>query len=236
MMSKMVPSSRRRPGPVGSTRCKMASGWPQTSTGGLLRAGYACAMLYLASQSPRRRELLAQIGVAFETIDVDVPEMRAADESPRAYVERVARGKARAGLDAAMRRDPHAVVLGADTEVVLDDRVFGKPRDAADAAAMLRALSGRTHDVISVVCCASTTEERLATCTSAVTFAELDAGEIERYVATGEPFGKAGGYAIQGRAAALIDHLSGSYSGVMGLPLFETMRLLRGLAGWRDGR
>lgn len=183
-------------------------------------------MLYLASQSPRRRELLAQVGMVFETIDVDVPEIRAADESPRAYVERVARAKARAGLEAAINRDPGAVVLGADTEVVLDDRVFGKPRDDADAAVMLRALSGCTHDVISVVCCVSAQGERVATCTSAVTFAELEATTIEHYVATGEPFGKAGGYAIQGRAAAFIAHLSGSYSGVMGLPLFETLQLL----------
>jgi septum formation protein len=184
-------------------------------------------MFWLASQSPRRRELLAQVGMVFETIDVDVPEVRAADESPQAYVERVARGKARAGLETVVGRDPDAVVLGADTEVVLDDRVFGKPRDGADAAAMLRALSGRTHDVISVVCCASARDEHIATCTSAVTFAELDDRAIATYVATGEPFGKAGGYAIQGRAAAFIAHLAGSYSGVMGLPLFETMQLLR---------
>ena len=192
-------------------------------------------MLYLASQSPRSRELLAQIGVVFETVDVNVPEVRATDESPQAYVERVAREKARAGLEAVMGADSDAVVLGADTEVVLDDRVFGKPRDAADAAAMLRALSGRTHDVISVVCCASAQDERIATCASAVTFAELDTGEIERYASTVEPFGKAGGYAIQGRAAGFIAHLSGSYSGVMGLPLFETVRLLREVAHGRDG-
>ena len=191
-------------------------------------------MLYLASQSPRRRELLAQIGVAFETIDVDVPEVRGANESPQAYVERVAREKARAGLQIVAERDSNAFVLGADTEVVLDDRVFGKPRDAADAVAMLRALSCRTHDVISVVCCASRKDERIAMCASAVTFAELDEVEIERYVATGEPFGKAGGYAIQGRAAGFVAHLSGSYSGVMGLPLFETMRLLREMDVWRD--
>lgn len=192
-------------------------------------------MLYLASQSPRRRELLAQIGMAFDTVDVDVSEVRAADESPQAYVERVAREKARAGLQVVVERDSNAIVLGADTEVVLDDRVFGKPRDGADAAAMLHALSGCTHTVISVVCCASVQGERIAACASAVTFAELDTGEIERYVATGEPFGKAGGYAIQGRAAGFVAHLSGSYSGVMGLPLFETMRLLREAANWRAG-
>ena len=192
-------------------------------------------MLWLASQSPRRRELLAQIGAALETIDVDVPEVRGAGESPQVYVERVAREKARAGLERVIRRDPDALVLGADTEVVLDDRVFGKPRDPAQAAAMLRALSGRTHDVMSIVCCAGIQGERIATSVSAVTFAELDERAIADYVATGEPFGKAGAYAIQGRAAAFIAHLSGSYSGVMGLPLFETVRLLREAGDWRDG-
>jgi septum formation protein len=191
-------------------------------------------MLWLASQSPRRRELLAQIGIAFETIDVDVPEVRGVDESPPDYVERVAREKAREGLGAVTGRDPDAVVLGADTEVVLDDRVFGKPRDAADAVAMLRALSGRTHDVVSVACCANAQGERVAACVSAVTFAKLDATAIDAYVATGEPFGKAGGYAIQGLAAGFIAHLSGSYSGVVGLPLFETVGLLRGAGAWRD--
>lgn len=184
-------------------------------------------MLYLASQSPRRRELLAQIGVDFEIVDLDVPEVRGANEPPRAYVERVACGKARAGLQAVIARDPHAIVLGADTEVVLDERVFGKPHDAEAAAAMLRALSDRTHVVISVVCCATASAENVAVCESAVTFAELDERAIADYVATREPFGKAGGYAIQGRAGAFVAHLSGSYSGVMGLPLFETARLVR---------
>jgi septum formation protein len=185
-------------------------------------------MLYLASQSPRRRELLAQIGIEFEIVDVDVPEVRGANEAPCAYVERVARAKARAGLQAAITRDPHPIVLGADTEVVLDERVFGKPHDAEGAAAMQRALSGRTHVVISAVCCATALAENIAVCESAVTFAELDERAITDYVATREPFGKAGGYAVQGRAAAFIVRLAGSYSGVMGLPLFETARLLRG--------
>ena len=184
-------------------------------------------MLYLASQSPRRHALLRQLGVAFEIVDVDVPEVRGAGESPRKYVERVAREKASAGLDAVRGRDPAAAVLGADTEVVLDGRVFGKPRDGDDAAAMLRALSGRTHEVVSVVCCARQGALALAASVSEVTFADIGAAAIARYVATGEPFGKAGGYAIQGKAAAFIAHLSGSYSGVMGLPLFETARMLR---------
>lgn len=183
-------------------------------------------MLYLASRSPRRRELLAQLELPFEPLDVEVPELRGPGETPQAYVERVARAKASAGLQAVRALDPEARVLGADTEVVLEGRVFGKPRDDADAAAMLRALSGRAHRVVSVVCCASRQPIRVATCESEVTFAALDDARIARYVATGEPFGKAGGYAIQGRAAAFIAHLSGSYSGVMGLPLFETAILL----------
>lgn len=192
-------------------------------------------MLYLASQSPRRRELLTQIGATFSVVDVDVPEVRALGETPRAYVERVARAKARAGLAAAVAGDPQAVVLGADTEVVLDGRVFGKPRDGQAAAAMLRELSGRTHTVISVVCCATAAAENLAACESRVTFAPLDKRTIARYVATAEPFGKAGGYAIQGRAAAFVSHLDGSYSGVMGLPLHETAGLLRASGAWDDG-
>ncbi|MGH8145724.1 MAG: Maf family protein [Rhodanobacteraceae bacterium] len=184
-------------------------------------------MLYLASQSPRRHALLQQLGVAFEVVDVNVPEMRRPDESPCGYVERVARAKAQAGWQAMSVRDPAAVVLGADTEVVLDDRVFGKPRDADAAAAMLRALSSRTHRVISIVCCARAGAAEVVVCESEVTFTDLDEDAIARYVATGESFGKAGGYAIQGRAAGFIEHLSGSYSGVMGLPLFETAALLR---------
>lgn len=193
--------------------------------GGFARARHA--MLYLASQSPRRRELLKQLGVDHRTLDVDVPERRGDGESPLDYVRRVARDKARAGL-AALPDAADAVVLGSDTEVVLDGEVFGKPADAAQAAAMLRRLSGRTHAVVSVVWALSATRARCETCQSAVRFAPLDEAAIAAYVGTGEPFGKAGGYAIQGRGAALVEHLEGSYSGVMGLPLFETARLLRG--------
>ncbi len=165
-------------------------------------------MLYLASQSPRRRELLAQLGVAFEALPVDVAEVRATNEPAQTYVERVARDKAVAGLALVIERDPDATVLGADTEVVLDDRVFGKPRAAADAAAMLRALSGRTHRVISAACCVDARREQKATSVSEVAFAPLSEQEINTCVATGEPFGKAGAYAIQGRAAAFIAHLA----------------------------
>ncbi|MEI7037773.1 Maf family protein [Fulvimonas yonginensis] len=183
-------------------------------------------MLYLASRSPRRRELLLQLGVDHAVLEVDVPEQRAADESPERYVSRVAHDKARAGL-ATLRERDGAVVLGSDTEVVLDDEVFGKPADAGQAGAMLRRLSGRTHRVISAVWALSATQERHALCVSRVRFARLEEEAIARYVASGEPFGKAGAYAIQGRGAAWVEHLDGSYSGVMGLPLFETARLLR---------
>lgn len=185
-------------------------------------------MLYLASQSPRRRDLLEQLGATFAVLDVDVPEQRAADEPPQDYVQRVARDKARAGLALLATGDRDgAVVLGADTEVVLDGDVFGKPRDAIDAATMLRRLSGRTHEVISAVWLVGAKREHGEVCVSQVRFATLDEAAIAAYVATGEPFGKAGAYAIQGRGAALIEHLQGSYSGVMGLSLFETARLLR---------
>jgi septum formation protein len=185
-------------------------------------------MLYLASQSPRRRDLLGQLGATFSVLDVDIVEQRAVDESPHDYVQRVARDKAKEGL-AALDADQRAtaVVLGADTEVVLDGDVFGKPGDAADAAAMLRRLSGRTHEVISAVWLVSDDREAGEICISKVRFALLDDATIDAYVASGEPFGKAGAYAIQGRGATLIEYLEGSYSGVMGLPLFETARLLR---------
>jgi len=185
-------------------------------------------MLYLASQSPRRKQLLEQLGVAFELLQVDVPEIRQPGEAAEGYVCRVARNKALAGLAAVSDRGDYAIVLGADTEVVLDDRVFGKPCDAEDAAAMLRALSGQTHRVISTVWCVDASGQQFATSVSEVRFADLSEAAVAAYVATGEPFGKAGAYAIQGRAAVFIAHLSGSYSGVMGLPLYETARLLAG--------
>lgn len=185
-------------------------------------------MLYLASQSPRRRELLGQLGANFSILDVDVEEVPFPEEPPIAYVERVARDKALAGRELLTRdAQAEALVIASDTEVVLDRRVFGKPKDADDAAGMLQALSGRTHEVISAVCVVSGKREKGDVCVSRVRFAPLSEAEITAYVATGEPFGKAGAYAIQGRGATLIEHLEGSYSGVMGLPLFETARLLR---------
>lgn len=184
--------------------------------------------LFLASQSPRRRELLRQIGFDFDVLDVDVPERREPGETPADYVSRVAREKAGAGL-LQVAAVPGAIVIGADTEVVLDDDVFGKPADAADALAMLRRLSGRAHEVLSAVWCISASREEHALSISTVEFAALSDADIMAYVATGEAFGKAGAYAIQGRAAAFISRLDGSHSAVMGLPLHETALLLRRL-------
>ena len=186
-------------------------------------------MLHLASQSPRRRQLLEQIGVPFAVLDVEVAEQRAARESPHEYVSRVARDKARAGW-ASLGHAGDAVVLGADTEVVLGHSIFGKPRDAKDAAAMLERLSGRTHDVMTAVAVRWEDRTDVEVSVSRVTLRKLTRAEIDRYVASGEPLDKAGGYAIQGLAAAFITRLEGSYSGVMGLPLAETATLL-GRAG-----
>ncbi len=187
-------------------------------------------MLYLASRSPRRSELLARLGVPFRALDLEVPEVRRPGEPAEAYVRRVALDKAQAGL-ALVGDDPQAVVLGSDTEVVLEDRVYGKPVDAADAAAMLRSLAGRTHQVITVVALAAAGRHALETVVSEVSFAPISDAQIAAYVATGEPMGKAGGYAIQGGAERHIRHLAGSYSGVMGLPLQQTAALLAAFAG-----
>lgn len=183
-------------------------------------------MLHLASRSPRRSELLARLGFAFGVLELDVPEHREPGEPPEDYVRRVAREKAGAGLLQVVA-NPGAIVLGADTEVILGDEVFGKPRDANDAADMLRRLSGRTHQVISAVSLVSPSREAQVASVSEVTVANLDEDAIADYLATGEWEGKAGAYGIQGHAQVFIEHLSGSFSGVMGLPLFETARLLR---------
>lgn len=189
-------------------------------------SGYAGRMIHLASKSPRRLELLRQIGIEPGLLDVTVPEVRLPGEPAADYVNRVAREKAGAGLLQVVA-NPHACVLGADTEVVFDERVFGKPVDAADARRMLAELSGRTHTVISVVWLLGAQRELHAQSVSQVRFASLTPAQVSAYVATGEWQGKAGGYAIQGRAAAFVEHLAGSFSGVMGLPLFETAGLLR---------
>ena len=183
-------------------------------------------MLHLASRSPRRAELLGRLGLEFGVIDLDLPEVRAAGEAPADYVRRVAREKAGAGLLRVVAV-PDALVLGADTEVILDDEVFGKPADADAAADMLHRLGGRTQQVVTAVALVSAGREAQAVSTSLVTIAPLQEADIARYVATGEWQGKAGAYAIQGRFQMHVEHLSGSHSGVMGLPLFETAGLLR---------
>ena len=183
-------------------------------------------MLHLASKSPRRAELLSRLGVEFGILDLDIPEHRQPGEPADEYVRRVAREKAGAGLLKVMS-SPGALVLGADTEVILDDEVFGKPRDADDASAMLRRLSGRTHRAVSAVSLVSAGREAQAFSVTEVSFTELGEAEIAAYVQGGQPMGKAGAYAIQGEAERFVWHLSGSYSGVMGLPLFETSQLLK---------
>ena len=182
-------------------------------------------MLYLASKSPRRRELLARLGLSPAVLDLDLPEVRQPGEPALDYVRRVAREKAGAGLLEVMAT-PGARVLAADTEVVLDDEVFGKPVDADDARSMLARLSGRTHQVISVVWVVDAGREAQAISTTDVSFAALTPQRIDAYVASGEWQGKAGAYAIQGLAEAFVTRIEGSYSGVMGLPVHETCALL----------
>lgn len=190
-------------------------------------------VLYLASQSPRRRELLQQLDVDFRQLAVEVPEEPAAGEAPVDYIDRVARAKAHAGLEAVSAAAGTAVLAG-DTEVVMDGVVFGKPESIADARGMLERLSGRVHTAVSSVWLVTAEAEASAQCQSHVTFATLDATELSAYLASGESQGKAGGYAIQGRAAAFVRRLEGSYSGVMGLPLHETARLLRRFELWPE--
>ena len=208
------------------------------------------AMIYLASRSARRRALLAQIGVDFEVVDAPIDEVRRAGEHPARFVERMAREKVEAGL-AALGTARTAPVVAADTAVVIDDQVLGKPRDAEHAMTMLRMLSGRMHHVISAVALAGVharggasrrsdgesletaagaaggAEPRSRTSASRVWFRETTHEERLAYWATGEPLDKAGAYAIQGRGAVFVARLDGSCSGVMGLPLFETVSLLR---------
>lgn len=183
------------------------------------------ATLYLASGSPRRRELLTQIAVPFLTQIAPIDENALPGESPIAYVERLARGKAQAGL-AALADTADAVVLGADTAVVLDGRILGKPADRDDALATLNALSGRAHQVLTAVALASRERLESRVVTSQVTFRALNQAEIEAYWASGEPQDKAGCYGIQGLAAVFVSQLQGSYSAVVGLPLCETAALL----------
>jgi septum formation protein len=188
-------------------------------------ASLQSAKLYLASASPRRLELLRLAGFAPEIVRVDVPEQRGEAETPEQYCTRVALAKAEAGF-ALLGRPNAAVVLGADTEVVLQDRVFGKPESADDVREMLAALSGKSHAVITAVATFRSGESQVFSHASEVRFKTLSANEINAYIATGEAFGKAGAYAIQGVGACFIAHLQGSHSSVMGLPIFETNALL----------
>jgi septum formation protein len=192
-------------------------------------------VLYLASRSARRQELLRQLGIGFELLRLreasgrqrDVIEAANDGEPPLHYVERIARTKATVAGQQMLRRGlPPRPVLGADTEVVLDGAIYGKPRNAADAARMLGQLSGRTHQVFTAVAVSNEQEVIAEIATSSVSFRELTREEIDRYVATGESVDKAGAYAIQGRAAGFVSRLEGSYTGVMGLPLFETAGIL----------
>ena len=198
--------------------------------------------IYLASSSPRRRELLRQIGVKFDLLafrtgergqDADVDETPLPNEPPRHYVERVAFNKALAGvLRLSWRKLPRQLVLAADTAIDVDGCIIGKPADADDACEILRRLAGRTHRVLTAIALSDgeRTQSRLSV--SDVTFRPLTEDDIRRYIATGEPMDKAGAYGIQGRAAAFITEIRGSYSGIMGLPLFETASLLEA-SGYR---
>ncbi|HCS26595.1 MAG TPA: hypothetical protein DIW43_04025 [Spongiibacteraceae bacterium] len=184
------------------------------------------AQFYLASQSPRRRELLSQLGLAFIVQAADIDESVLPGESAAECVLRLAQTKAQAVWNSAERS--HSIpVLAADTIVVLDNNILGKPRDNADAHAMLQRLSGRQHQVMTAVAVCSAGRQESLVQTSLVSFAKLSPLQIENYVATGEPADKAGAYGIQGRAAAFVKDLQGSYSGVVGLPLYETCCLLQ---------
>jgi septum formation protein len=181
--------------------------------------------IYLASNSPRRRELLDQIGVRYGWLESAVEESRHEDEGAEVYVLRLALAKARSGL-ANLGERPSLPVLGADTIVLLDDDVLGKPQTYEAGMDMLIRLSGRTHRVLTAVALVDGEREGTRLSVSSVTFREIPEEEARRYWETNEPWDKAGGYAIQGRAAVFVERLEGTYSGVMGLPLFETAHLL----------
>ena len=197
--------------------------------------------LYLASQSPRRRELLRQIGVNHEVLSVAVTEQPQAQESAQDYVQRLAREKACAGVSRlSMESLTSAPVLGADTIVVCAGEILEKPRDQIHAATMLRALSGQTHQVMTAVAIADEMRHEVILSTTEVSFRPLSDAEIAAYWQTGEPQDKAGGYAIQGLGAVFVRELRGSYTGVVGLPLEATMDLLQsfGVPWWqpREGQ
>ncbi|MNO90936.1 Maf-like protein YhdE [compost metagenome] len=181
--------------------------------------------LYLASGSPRRRELLTQIGVPFTAVSADIDETPLTHESPSAYVERLARGKAEAGRGT-VSSEAACCVLGADTAVVLDGKILGKPVDEADACAMLKMLSGREHQVLTAIALLDGERCESRVVISQVRFRAISPDEATAYWASGEPRDKAGGYGIQGLGAVFVAGLTGSYSAVVGLPLCETAELL----------
>ncbi|MGN6827241.1 Maf family protein [Paucibacter sp. M5-1] len=193
-------------------------------------------MIYLASQSPRRRQLLDQLGVSHELLlpgadeDAEALEAEQAGELPEAYVRRATQNKLNAAvLRRAARGLPAAPILCSDTTVALGTAILGKPADAEHALAMLKRLSGHTHRVLTAVALAwGDGQQALSVSVSHVRFAAVPDALLQRYVASGEPMGKAGAYAIQSQIAGWIEHIDGSYSGIMGLPLFETAQLLRG--------
>jgi septum formation protein len=188
------------------------------------------APLILASASPRRRELLAQAGFSFEVAPAHVPEVRKPGEDPIRFVTRLAREKAEA-VAASRPVTPDTIVLGADTIVVVEEEVLGKPQDAADATRMLRLLSGQTHQVITGVCLAKGRERQRAVEVTFVRFATLSNEEIDAYVATGEPLDKAGAYAIQGRAGRWVPRIHGCYFNVVGLPLALVSSMIEAMQG-----
>ena len=192
--------------------------------------------VYLASQSPRRRQLLGQIGVQYELLlatpeeDAESLELVLPNEVPLAYVKRVTQLKLEAAVQRMKQRGlPNAPVLCADTTVALGRSILGKPENAADALRILKTLSGQTHRVLTAVALASGRKRLSAVSISQVTFASMSLAEMKNYIATGEPMGKAGAYGVQGAAAAYISQIKGSYTGIMGLPLFETAQLLKQL-------
>jgi septum formation protein len=179
-------------------------------------------MIYLASTSPRRKALLKQINIEFEALDIAIDETPFADENPQNYVNRMALAKARAGYRSVLVES----VLAADTVVVCAGKMFGKPKDAEEARWMLKKLSGIRHQVLTAVALVNKTKQSVRLNVNNVYFKMLDDDEIESYILTGEPFDKAGSYAIQGLASVFIQRIEGSYTGVMGLPLYETAVLL----------
>jgi len=188
--------------------------------------------LLLASSSPRRRDLLLRLGVAFQVRPQDIDESVLNLEKPYDYVQRVALDKALSALAA----NPDALVLAADTSVIVDDQILGKPQDSGDALSMLNLLSNREHTVFTAVTLVNSERQRSTVVRTTVNFRSISAAEAQRYWATGEPIGKAGGYAIQGFGAAFVESIEGSFSNVVGLPLFETAQYLQefGVAIWQQ--